>query len=198
MNNPRGFKQRISNISRLWEEQAYDEAFVEVETLLKIWPGNAHLHTLWANLVQLQENAEHDLDEAKQALQSAVELDKGSPAAAIELGHFLNNIEDDPQAAAIVFGEAAAQARQLLVESLMGQATVFQQMEKREEFLRCILEVLHLDRIESASDLIKVEESGPDFTFESPAGQFHTFQLKGPRGEQIRELLDEMSAVSAG
>ena len=86
MNNLRGFKQKLSTISRLWEGKDYDTASAEVESLLKVWPGNANLHILWASLVQLQEDPNHDLDEARQALQQAVELDEGSPAAAIRVG----------------------------------------------------------------------------------------------------------------
>src|SRR5437867_114650 len=115
MSNLRGFKQKLSTVSRLWEEREYDSALAEVESLLKSWPGNPHVHVLWASLVQLQEGPKHDLDEAKQALQQAVELDKGSPAGAIELGHFLDNVEDDPNAAAKVYAEGVALARQLLI-----------------------------------------------------------------------------------
>ena len=94
MSQLRQLKQKLATVSRLWQQKKYDAAFDQIEELLKVWPGNAHLHVLWASLVQLQENPKHDLDEVKQALQRAVELDKGSPAAAIELGHFLDNVED--------------------------------------------------------------------------------------------------------
>src|SRR5271170_3920790 len=67
MSNLRGFKQKLSTISRLWKKKDYDTALAEVETLLKSWPGNAHLLVLWASLVQLQEAPNHTLDEAKQA-----------------------------------------------------------------------------------------------------------------------------------
>jgi predicted Zn-dependent protease len=99
MSTVRGWKQRLSTVSRLWAAKNYDQALAEVESLLETWPGNPHLHILKASLVQLQEAPEYDLDDAKQALQRAVALDKGSPAASIELGHFLDNVEDDPQAA---------------------------------------------------------------------------------------------------
>lgn len=174
MNNLRGYKQKLSIISRLWEKQDYDEALTEIESLLERWPGNAHLLILWASLVQLQENPKHDLDEAKKALQQAVELDKGSPAAAIELGHFLDNVEDDPQMAAKAYAEGVAAARKLLLDGLIGQAKVFRQLDKREEFFRCLSEILHLARSE---------------TERSYANQF-----KGPYAEQIQDLLSEVAA----
>ncbi len=169
MINLRAFKQKLSTVSRLWEAKEYDRALAEVEALLKAWPGNAHLLVVWASLVQLQEEPRHQLGEAKQALLQAIELDKESPAAAIELGYFLDNVEDDPRAAAKVYAAAVAAARRLLIDGLIGQARAFRQLEKREEFLRCLLEALHLAEFE------------------------HSIQLNGPYAEQIQELLDELA-----
>jgi tetratricopeptide (TPR) repeat protein len=191
MSNLRGFKQKLSAVSRLWRDKDYDTALAEVESLLDRWPGNAHLHILWASLVQLQEEPKHELAEAKEALQQAVELDKGSPAAVIELGHFLDNVEDDPQAAAKAYGEGVAAARQLLLDGLIGQAKVFRQLDKKEEFLRCVAEVLHLTGFETSPKRTRAKESGADMIFESPTGHFHLIQLKGPRAEQIQDLLSE-------
>lgn len=194
MSSLRGFKQKLATISRLWEEQEYDTAFAEVESLRKVWPGNAHLHILWASLVQLQQDSQHSLDEAKQALQHAVELDKDSSAGAIELGHFLDNVEDDPQAAVRAYAEGVAVARQQLIDGLIGQAKAFRQLDKREEFRRCLLEVLHLARFETGSKQNKTEPSGTDVIFESPSGHFYAIQLTGPYAEQIQELLSEVPA----
>jgi hypothetical protein len=191
MSNLRGFKQKLSSVSRLWEEKEYDAALAQIESLLETWPGNAHLHILWASLVQLQENPKHSLDEVREALQQAMELDKSSPAAAIELGHFLDNVKDDPQAAAKAFAEGVATARQQLIEGLIGQAKALLQINKRDEFLRCLLEVLHLTRFETGSKRSKGDETGADIIFESATGQFHAVQLKGPYAAQIQELLSE-------
>jgi predicted Zn-dependent protease len=111
MNNFRGFKQKRARVFRSWEAEDYDTALAEVESLRDVWPGNPQLHVLWASLVQLQDKPKHSLDEARQALQQAVELDKSSPAAAIELGHFLDNVEDDPRAAAKAYAEGVSAAR---------------------------------------------------------------------------------------
>jgi hypothetical protein len=189
MSKLRGFKQKLSTVSRLWEARDYDTALAEVESMLKTWPGNAHLHILRASLVQLQEDPKHDLDEAKRALQQAVEFDKGSPAAAIELGHFLDNVEDDPHAASKVYAEGVTVARHLLIDGLIGQAKVFRQLDKRDEFLRCVLEVLQLARFEVGQKRGKAEASVPDIIWESPTGQFHVIQLTGPYAEQIQDLL---------
>ncbi len=192
MINLRQFKQKLSTISRLWERKNYDAALAEVDAALKLWPGNAHLHVLWARLVQLQENSKNDLAEVKQALRQAVQLDTASPAAAIELGHFLDNVEDDPQAASTAFGEGVAAARQLLIEGLIGQAKAFRQLNKRKECLRCLLQILHLAQFEIGSKKTKGNQHRADVIFESPVGQFHAVQLNGPYAEQIEELLSEV------
>ena len=131
------------------EEADYDTALAEVEALLKAGLGMRTCTSsgrTWCSCKRSQ----HELDEAKQALQQAVELDKGSPAAAIELGHFLDNVEDDPQGASKAYAEGVAAARRLLIDGLIGQAKVFRQLNKRQEFLRCLLEVLQLTQFETA------------------------------------------------
>ena len=167
MTSLRGFKQKLSTISRLWADKNYDTALAEVKSLLAIWPGNPHLHVLWASLVQLQEDPKHDLDEARRALEQAVELDRPSPAAAIELGHFLDNVEDDPQAASKVYAEGVEAARQLLIDGLVGQAKALRQLGKREKCLHCLLEVLHLARFETGTKKTKADNSAGDIIFES-------------------------------
>ena len=152
------------------------------------------MHILWARLVQLQEAPKHGLDEARQALQHAVELDKVSPAAAIELGHFLDNVEDDPQAAFRPYAEGVSAARRLLIDGLIGQAKAFRQLDKREEFRRCLLEVLHLAQVETSSKRSNAEESGADIIFQSQSGYFYNVQLKGPYAQQIQELLSDVIA----
>ena len=194
MSSRRSFKQKLSLVSRLWEEKNYDKALSEVESLLKIWPGNAHLYVLWASLVQLQDHPTASLNEAKLALQQAFELDRDSPASAIELGNFLDSVEDDPQAASKVFAEGVAVARQLLIDGLIGQAKALRQLDKREEFHRCLLEVLHLTRFTTEPKRIKSDESGADVLFESPPGHFYAVQIKGPYAEQIQELLSDAVA----
>jgi tetratricopeptide (TPR) repeat protein len=191
MSNLRGFKQKVSTVFDLWEEEDYDRALAEVESLLKVWPGNAPLHILWASLVQLQEEPKHDLDEARRALQQAAELDKESPAAAVELGHFLDNVDNDPKAASRAYAEGIAAARKLLIEGLIGQAKALLQLDKREASLRCLLEVLQLARFEAGSKRHKTEKSGEDIIVELPTGRVYALQLKGPHAEAIHELLTE-------
>ena len=103
------------------------------------WPGNSYLHILWASLVQLQESPAHSLEEAKQALQQAIDLDRSSPAGPIELGHFLDAVEDDPLAASKAFAEGAALARKLLIEGLIGEAKALLQLDNKQAAMQACL-----------------------------------------------------------
>lgn len=179
MSTPRTLTQRLATVSRLWGKKDYDRALAEVETLLETWPGNPHLHVLKANLVQLQDEPKYDLDEVRQALQLAIELDQESPAASIELGHFLDNVDDDPKAAASTFGGGVAAARHLLIEGLIGQAKAYRQLGREEEFKRCLLEILVLTHFDSASPKSKNAELQTDLMLHSPTGHVHAVQFNG-------------------
>lgn len=191
MSGMRTFKQRLSRVFRLSNENDYDKALGEVENLLTEWPGNAHLYILWASLVQLQETPKQGLDEVKQALQHAIDLDKSSPGGAIELGHFLDEVEDDPQAAVKVYAEAVVQARRLLIEGLIGQAKALLQLDKRQEAVKCLVELLSLTTAPS-SKRPQTERATPDIILRSPTGHVSLFQLNGPYAAQIEELVNEV------
>jgi tetratricopeptide (TPR) repeat protein len=144
MNGTNSFTKGLSAALAHWEDGQYDRALKRVEELRETWPGSAQLLVLWAKLVQLQEKPAHTLDDAKRALQQAIELDKQAPAAAIELGHFLDSVEDDPHAASKSFTQAITAARALLIEGLLGQAHSLIQLDKRDEAVRCLVEAHQL------------------------------------------------------
>jgi len=149
MSAVRAFQQDLDEIAQLWDEEDYDAALDRVEEARKAWPGNSHLHILWASLVQLQDNPKHSLDEAEQALRQAVELNQSSPAAVIDLGYFLDRVKDDPRAAAETFAQGVDQARQLLIDGLIGRAKALLQVDQVEEAFQHALEVLNLLSCES-------------------------------------------------
>ncbi len=151
MRSTQNYRTRLAQISRLWAEQDYDAALSNVEDLSSQWPGNAHLRVLWSNLIQLQHKPQHDLSEARQALRQAIDLDETSPEAAIELGHYLHNVEDNARGAAKAFSAAAANARSLLVEALVGEARALIELGKKEDARHRLLEVLHVTGASGAS-----------------------------------------------
>ena len=180
MNNIRTYKQNLAVVNRLREAEDYAAALTKVDAMLQSWPGNSQLHILWANLIQLQENTDHDLDEAKQAIQQAIELDKSAPNGAIELGHFLDNVEDNPQAAIKAYAEGISLARDLLLDGLIGQARSFLQLDKRKAAYACLMEVLHLQN----------NKPGKSPIAEIPGGS--AIYVNGPFAEQIEELISEL------
>jgi hypothetical protein len=192
MKSLRSLKEGLAEVERHWDANDYDAALNEVEGLLESWPGNVRLHVLWASLVQLQDDPSHGLDEVKKALQQAVALDKTSPAAAIELGHYLDAVEDNPQAASKVFSEGIASARRLLIDGLLGQARALVQANKRQEAFKCLMESLYLANIDAGPDAAKAARGTPDILLRDQAGQMLAFQLKGPFAIKIDDLLQEL------
>ena len=151
MNGTNSFTQGLSGVMKPWENGDYDRALERLEKLREAWPGNARLLVWWAHLVQLQDEPTHDLNAAKRALQQAVELDTHAPVAAIELGHFLDNVKDDPQAATKAFAQAITAARLALIDGLLGQAKTLLQLDRREDAIRCLVEAHRLADAEAST-----------------------------------------------
>lgn len=193
MTSTRSFKQKLSKVYQCWQAEQYDDALGHLEALLEVWPGNPQLHVLWATLVQLQDNPSNGLDEVKARLQSAIELDRNSPSAAIELGYFLDAVEDNPQAAAKSFSDGISMARRLLVDGLLGKARSLLQLGKRDEAFKCLMESLRTENVEATSEGGKSTNATPDILLREPSGTLLAFQLKGPFAIKIEDLLREFS-----
>ena len=125
-------------------------------------------------------------------LQEAVELDRASPVGSIELGHFLDAVEDDPKAALRAHSEGTAVARQLLIDGLIGEAKALLQLERKEEALRCLMEVLQLMQFHPRPKRAKSERPGPDIVSRSSSGGVWLVEIKGPLTERVEELLNQL------
>jgi tetratricopeptide (TPR) repeat protein len=148
MTNLKTFKKEIAQVRKLWHQLHYDEAIAKIEELRAEYPGNPQLLVMWASLLQLQEVPDRPLDDAKEALRQAIDFDESSPAAAIELGHFIDAVEDDPKAAATAYSQAALQAKKLLIDALIGQSKSLLQLDRRLAAVRCLLEALQLSKLD--------------------------------------------------
>jgi tetratricopeptide (TPR) repeat protein len=139
MKSTRSYKQKLGAVRRAIDAGNYDVALAEVDLLLDEWPGAASLHVLRAELIQLQD---HDgappLEEAKAALKHAGDLDNPTHSPLIELGHFQFSVEDDPKAAAQSFKKGVQVYKELLIESLLGQAAALEELNRREEAFDCL------------------------------------------------------------
>ena len=140
------FAKALAEITTLVDAEKYDRALKGIDEMRKAWPGNSHLHLLAARVIQLQEEPEQSLADVKRLIQQAIDFDRQSPAGPIELGYFLDNVEDDPQSATKAFAQGIFATRQLLVEGLLGQAHALLQLEHRDEAVRCLIEAMqHTD-----------------------------------------------------
>ena len=192
MSSSRAFKQDLSKVSQLWASANYDSALDKVEELKRAWPGNSHLHILWASLVQLQDVPKHSLAEARDTLLQAVEFDRSSPASAIELGHFFDGVEDNPRAAAKVYSDAVSLARRQLVDGLIGQAKALLQIEQVEEAYLCVLEIFHLLPFEPKTKASRSKEL--DLSIAAFLSRNSLIGIKSLPVEQIEHILAEVVA----
>lgn len=194
MTNARSLKQKMSKVQGLMAERQYDTALSQVDELLVRWPGNSQLHVLWATLVQLHDAPAHTLDDAKLALQAAADLDESSPTASIELGHFLDAVEDNPQAASKTFSEGIRRARRLLIDALLGQARALLELNKRDQAIACLIESLHLTSLSSTANRSKSLRSVPGGICQEPSGPAFRMPLTGAFGSEIEGLLVDVLA----
>jgi hypothetical protein len=127
-------------------------------------------------------------------LQTAAALDESSPAAPIELGHFLDAVEDDPQAASKAFSDGIRTARRLLIDALLGQARALLQLNKREEAIACLIESLYLTNLSSSADRGKSPRTVPGVLCREPSGPAFRLPLTGAFGSEIEGLLADVLA----
>ncbi len=187
------FKKSLAGVQSRRSQGDYDTALNAVEVSLKTWPGNARLHLLRAELIQLQDAPSASLEDAKQSLEEAIMLDDSSPAAAIELGNFLDAVEDDPKAALKIYSKAITQASRLLFEALVGQAKALLQLEKQDEALQCVAQLVRLS--EDASLTKRSKAAGmPGIILRSADGQVSMLDMEGPYTARIEELIKEFAA----
>jgi tetratricopeptide (TPR) repeat protein len=138
MKSTSSLQRGLAQVRRDWRAGHYEQALAEVERLLEAWPNLPPLLTMRGNLIQLLESPSASLDDARDALQRAVDLDPGAPAAWLELGHFLDAVDDDPAKAAQCFDKTIELTQRLLLEGLLAKARALSQQDKKPEALACL------------------------------------------------------------
>lgn len=196
MSRAPSYSQQVAKVRKLWNGGKYDQALSAVEEMMTAWPGNAALHVAWACLVQLQEETSHELSAVKRALETARELDDKSSAASIELGNFLDAVEDDAEGAEEAFGGAASIARKQLIEALSGRARALLQLDRSEEATRCLIEVLQLSRGVPKAKTGKSTNGNADLAWSDASGGTLHVQVKGGLTEEIQSLVQDVLAAT--
>lgn len=134
MKRETAFRAGVGRVRRHAAAGRYDRALAEAEHLLQDWPDHPVLLGRKGQMLQLQDSPrESVLDDAKAALMRAAEVDNQSPAAWIELGHFLYAVEDDAKAASECFRKAIELGNRLLADALIGQAGVFSELDRKSD-----------------------------------------------------------------
>jgi tetratricopeptide (TPR) repeat protein len=145
MRSTQSLKRGLEAVRRLAKMRHFERAFVKIDQLLKQWPDNPEVLVAWANLLQLQDaDVGPPLEEARAALQRAVELDEQAPMPLIELGQYLFALEDDTRAASRCFTKAIALSRSLLKEALLAESKALAELGRRSEALACLAEAYWL------------------------------------------------------
>src|SRR5262245_36923902 len=144
MRTTKTYKSGLARIRKAWRTGRYERALEEVERLLSSWPDNPSLLRMRAELVQLQEETKHRLVDVRADLERAVALNEESPAALIELGHFLSTVEDNPAAASRCFGKAITLCRRFLTEALLAQADTLLEIDRKPDALAHLAEAYFL------------------------------------------------------
>ncbi len=100
---------------------------------------------MWGGLVQLQStDTAATLDEAKAALERAVELGEDSPEAWKELGHFLSAVEDDAPGASRCFDKAVGLCKVRWPKRFWPRPIPFSDTGAPDEALACLAEAYWL------------------------------------------------------
>lgn len=139
-------KRGISKVRRLWREDRHDLALVEVNRLLELSPNSPYLLVQRAALIQLHKGVQNlkpsDLDDVKEALDSAVALDPESPNALIELGylHFAYVSKDGAKTAAKHFERAVKLSADLFAQALVGYAEALSELGEKSKAQSAVLE----------------------------------------------------------
>lgn len=167
-------KRGIAKARRLWRDGRRDLALTEVQRLLTEWPDNTRLLVMRAQLTQLQDDADGvpTLDDAKNDLQKASELDDQSPAALIELGYLCYAVEDDSKAASRHFKKALNLCVDLLTQALVGHAGALADLDEKSKALNSLMEACSLvaNYPDSVRDDVKSRLKGLlEDTLEAPA-----------------------------
>ncbi|UXY54038.1 tetratricopeptide repeat protein [Pseudomonas tohonis] len=110
----------FKKISRLMKEKSFNLVIEEYKNL-KNEQLTPCLLIMKSTAIQLAEDSQgYTLDDAKEALFSALALDPENPETLMELGYFYYAVEDNTQNSITFFDDAAKKSRKILLNSIMG------------------------------------------------------------------------------
>ncbi len=119
------FKKQIDKVEDLYDKREYEKALKKLKSMRKRWKGNARLDVLFGKLVGQFISSEEDDDRLGHTRFTMKDVRRAFSRAAVtdidgklELGLFLDEIEEDNDAAKTVITEAVEDAAFLLAETI--------------------------------------------------------------------------------
>jgi len=136
----------LKNVELLLEYEQYSDALFIVNKLLEKYPFFTKLLLLKGRLIQLldEESELGELQDALDALQTAVELDKESIDALNELAMFYYAVEGNDDEAILLFEKSIAKCLEFSEEAYLGKAKSLFDKEQIFQSLNCLDEGLRL------------------------------------------------------
>lgn len=98
----------IDELWALWptEGDATDEALLLADDAVAAYPNSARLWIMRGNLILLGSGNTHAPEDVLASYEQAIKIDPTYAAAYEEIGHFWDNVMDDPERAAPYFQQA--------------------------------------------------------------------------------------------
>lgn len=149
IDNSKSLKRKLRTIQTLCNAGNYAKAVDEGNALIKTYPYFTPLLVLKAQTIQLLEGdttSASTLEEAKEALMLAVDLDPKAVDALNELAFYLSAVEDDDAAALGLFERSIDLSKETLKEAFIGRIKCLLALEQRSEALACFKEALRFFR----------------------------------------------------
>jgi tetratricopeptide (TPR) repeat protein len=154
------FLENLKDVQRLLSENQYSNALLIVHKLLEKYPFSTRLLLLKGQLIQLLDEYSElgELQDASDALESAVDLDGESIDALNELAMFRHVVEDKHDEAISLFEKSIIKCLDFLEEAYLGKAKCLFETDRVFESLNCLNEGLqlipHAAKLKSEKDYI--------------------------------------------
>ena len=138
--------ENLKDVQRLLSENQYSNALLIVNKLVEKYPFSTNLLLLKGQLIQLLDGDSElgELQDASDALESAVELDGESIDALNELAMFRYVVEDKHNEAILLFEKSIVKCLDFLEEAYLGKARCFFETDRIFESLSCLNEGLQV------------------------------------------------------
>jgi tetratricopeptide (TPR) repeat protein len=137
-------KSTAQELKHLLAKGDFDKALGVLSEIEKTRPLTPHELVVRSRCNQLSSGTKiPPLEEAKKALQQALESDDEYVPAILDLAWYYHAVEDNPRKALPLFERAYELSRQNLIESITGKVEALEELESPKEAMRFFRNALH-------------------------------------------------------